>query len=106
MTIQFSPEEIRDAVRTNYGAIAESKTRGCCAPSCCAPEVSPSSSEVLGYSADQLAELPEGTDLGLGCGNPLSIADLQPGETALDLGSGPGMDCLLASKLVGPSNSS
>jgi arsenite methyltransferase len=56
----------------------------------------------LGYSADEIAALPEGADLGLGCGNPQAIASLKPGETVLDLGSGAGFDCFLASRSVGP----
>jgi SAM-dependent methyltransferase len=55
----------------------------------------------MGYSGDELASVPEGANLGLGCGNPQAIAALQPGETVLDLGSGGGFDCFLASKQVG-----
>src|SRR5260370_41858623 len=57
----------------------------------------------MGYSADELAAVPEGANLGLGCGNPQAIAALKPGETVLDLGSGAGFDCFLASRAVGPS---
>jgi SAM-dependent methyltransferase len=56
-----------------------------------------------GYNADEIAALPEGVDLGLGCGNPQAIASLQPGETVLDLGSGAGFDCFLAARSVGES---
>jgi arsenite methyltransferase len=100
----LSPESVREAVRDNYGAVARGEVSGCCAPSCCAPgAVLPTGgSEALGYSAAELNSLPEGVDLGLGCGNPLAIARLQPGETVLDLGSGPGLDCLLAAQRVGP----
>jgi len=58
-------------------------------------------SVTLGYSADELAALPEGANLGLGCGNPQAIASIKPGETVLDLGSGAGIDCFLASKATG-----
>ncbi|HZH02834.1 MAG TPA: arsenite methyltransferase [Myxococcaceae bacterium] len=60
------------------------------------------SSLKLGYSADDLGAVPEGADMGIGCGNPHAIAALQPGEVVLDLGSGGGFDCFLAAKKVGP----
>ena len=88
---------------------------GCCGPatapaaqtapataSCCGPAVNAHSAK-LGYSSDDQALLPEGADLGLGCGNPKAIAALQPGEVVLDLGSGAGIDCFLAAAQVGPS---
>jgi len=56
----------------------------------------------LGYDPQDLAAVPEGADLGLGCGNPQAIAELKPGETVLDLGSGAGLDCFLAARTVGP----
>jgi arsenite methyltransferase len=55
----------------------------------------------LGYSPDELAAVPDGADLGLGCGNPLAMLDLREGETVLDLGSGGGIDCFIAAKRVG-----
>ena len=55
----------------------------------------------IGYSVEDLADLPEGANMGLGCGNPHAIASLQPGEVVLDLGSGGGIDCFLAAKAVG-----
>ena len=55
----------------------------------------------LGYSEDELVAVPEGANLGLGCGNPQAIANLKPGETVLDLGSGAGFDCFLAARAVG-----
>ena len=57
----------------------------------------------IGYSAEQAAAIPEGANLGLGCGNPLAYANARPGETVLDLGSGAGIDCFLAAREVGPS---
>jgi SAM-dependent methyltransferase len=59
-------------------------------------------SVALGYSPDDVSSVPEGANMGLGCGNPQAIASLQPGETVLDLGSGGGFDCFLAAKAVGP----
>lgn len=71
---------------------------GCCS----GPPLSPNEiSKALGYSLDELASLPEGANLGLGCGNPQAIASMKPGETVLDLGSGAGIDCFLAAKAVG-----
>ena len=95
--------QVRDIVREVYGKVANSQQEGCCTPTtgCCSPTATPAGQ--LGYSADEIAALPEGADLGLGCGNPQAIASLQPGETVLDLGSGAGFDCFLASRSVGSS---
>ena len=98
--------QIRAAVRQAYGAVATQKTQtGCCgtAASCCGP--TGSSSRQLGYSDADLAAVPEGADLGLGCGNPQAIAALKPGERVLDLGSGAGFDAFLAARQVGPTGS-
>jgi SAM-dependent methyltransferase len=59
-------------------------------------------SRMLGYSADDVTGVPDGADMGLGCGNPNAIASLRPGETVLDLGAGGGFDCFLAARAVGP----
>jgi arsenite methyltransferase len=96
---------IREEVRKTYGEIAKGQvSSGCCnsgaSSSCCGPM--PSSSSALGYSDDELANVPEGADLGLGCGNPQAIAALKPGERVLDLGSGAGFDAFLAARQVGP----
>ncbi len=93
------PDQTRAAVREAYARVV-SDAPSCCAPSCCAPN--PEASLRLGYSADERAAVPDGADLGLGCGNPQAIAALQPGQTVLDLGSGAGFDCLLAAPKVGP----
>jgi SAM-dependent methyltransferase len=98
-------EKIRQAVRKAYGDIAASGQIGCgCGPtSCCGDGAgAQQTSEALGYSQDDVSSVPVDADMGLGCGNPQKIASLQPGETVLDLGSGPGFDCLLAARAVGP----
>ncbi len=95
-------DEVRTAVREQYGRIARSTTGAtCCAPGGCGPGAN--ASRALGYSAEDLAAVPDGANLGLGCGNPQAIAALKRGETVLDLGAGGGFDCFLAAKQVGPS---
>ena len=97
--------EIKEMVRARYGGIAAGTVTDCCAPSCCDASTAPAAdgkSLRMGYTADELAAVPEGANLGLGCGNPQAIAAMQPGETVVDLGSGAGFDCLLAAKQVGP----
>jgi SAM-dependent methyltransferase len=94
-------EATRDAVRTHYGTIAKSATGTTCAPGCCGS--GNDAGLKLGYSEEDLASVPEGANLGLGCGNPQAIAALKEGETVLDLGAGGGFDCFLAARQVGPS---
>jgi SAM-dependent methyltransferase len=99
-------ENIREVVRETYGKVATGQQSGCCGASngCCDTErPTATSANKLGYSREEISALPEGADLGLGCGNPQAIASLRPGETVLDLGSGAGFDCFLASRSVGPS---
>lgn len=98
-------EQIRTKVREGYSAIAESDTSCCSGGSCCgsSPEVARDLATKLGYDPAVLETLPEGTNLGLSCGNPQAIAELKAGETALDLGSGAGFDVFLAAQAVGPS---
>jgi len=99
--------EIKEMVRARYGGIAEaaSAAESCCAPaaSCCGPAATPESkSREMGYSDAELAAVPAGANLGLGCGSPQAIASLRPGEVVIDLGSGAGFDCFLAAGQVGP----
>jgi arsenite methyltransferase len=103
---EMKDDEVRQAVRKNYGEIAKTGSSSCgySPPSCCGDGNKPNTVDVsarIGYSAEELADLPEGANMGLGCGNPHAIASLQPGEVVLDLGSGGGIDCFLAAKAVG-----
>jgi ubiquinone/menaquinone biosynthesis C-methylase UbiE len=98
ITVQDT-KTITEAVRDRYKAIAE-KSGSCCGPSCCDESVSDMS---LGYTAEELASIPEGANLSLGCGNPTGLATIKSGETVIDLGSGAGIDCFLAAQKVGAS---
>lgn len=97
-------EEIRNTVRAGYGQIAKGGG-SCCGATSSACGSTPVDSEKLarqvGYSAEELAALPEGANMGLSCGNPNALASLQEGETVLDLGSGGGFDVFIAGKKVG-----
>lgn len=117
-TPEPDPEVLRAEVRRRYGSIArgdstltggEPTGTSCCssalnkghptASGCCGADAQ---ARTLGYSASDLAGVPEGTNLGLGCGNPVALAALQPGQTVLDLGAGAGFDAFIAARLVGP----
>ncbi|MCE3199984.1 arsenite methyltransferase [Paenibacillus sonchi] len=104
---KLTNDQIRQNVRGRYQKIAVKKVEAassCCASadSCCdSPADFDAISAKLGYSSEDLAAAPEGANLGLGCGNPQAIAELQAGEHVLDLGSGGGFDCFLASRQVG-----
>ena len=108
MTSTEEPKDIRSAVRQRYGEIAStfkpSAGASCCAPSsseCCS---SPTSSSIQFYETPEAVKLPEDvTGLSLGCGDPITLAALLPGQVVLDLGSGGGIDCFLAAQKVGPS---
>lgn len=89
-------DEIRNEVRNHYGAIARGASTSCCGGGACG-------SSALGYSDEELAAVPAGADLGLGCGNPQAIAALRLGETVVDLGAGGGFDAFLAARSVGMS---
>lgn len=96
-------EKIKKFVKEGYAKIARKET-SCCVPvdSCCeSPDMTEDISRKIGYSEEELKAVPEGANLGLGCGNPLAHASLKEGETVLDLGSGAGFDCFLASQRIG-----
>jgi len=99
-------ETLKAAVRDAYGQIASGKSStGCCGGiGCCGPDLAPTS-DSIGYSDEERRNAPEGSDLGLGCGNPQAIAELREGERVLDLGSGAGFDVFLAARQVGPNGS-
>jgi SAM-dependent methyltransferase len=104
---EFTKDDIQEAIKTRYGSIALAQRSGCgCSPvsesSCCATTASAETkSKAMGYSSEDVSSVPEGANLGLGCGNPQAIASLKPGEVVLDLGSGGGFDCFLAARAVG-----
>ena len=94
-------KEIKEVVRGRYAQIARQDQQSRC-PSC-ACGVSPlSQAEAIGYSAEDLANIPEEVIVGLGCGNPIAITELKAGEVVLDLGSGAGIDVFLAANKIGP----
>jgi len=106
MTAIVESEKVKAVVRETYGRIAtEQRSFGCCGTTgCCGPGAQ-STSEALGYSEEERQGAPQGADLGLGCGNPQAIAELQPGERVLDLGSGAGFDAFLAARQIGETGS-
>jgi len=93
-------ELVRQKVREGYSEIAK-KGGSCCGSSCGSARLS-ELVEKIGYSAAELAALPEGANMGLSCGNPTALASLKPGEVVLDLGSGGGFDVFIAGRNVGP----
>ncbi len=102
-------ENIKKAVRESYGKIASSSGDSCCSgpvtSPCCGGQTTDLAKEIssnMGYSKEDLDKVPEGSNLGLGCGNPIALASLAKGEVVLDLGSGAGFDCFLAAEKVGP----
>jgi arsenite methyltransferase len=90
-------DRVREQVRTAYAKVARGADG--CGVGCCGDPGS--GSLAMGYTEEERESVPQGADLGLGCGNPQAIAALRTGETVLDLGSGAGFDCFLAAKRVG-----
>jgi SAM-dependent methyltransferase len=105
-------DEIRAYIRKNYSKVTLSKDKGtgCCGTNgCCCGESNlglidlKETCKRLGYDVEELSNIPEGANMGLGCGNPIAIASLEKGQTVLDLGSGGGIDCFFALSKVGKS---
>ena len=95
-------EEIKKVVREGYAQIAQQDSaRYASANSCCGGTDLAQKSKCIGYTEQDLETVPEGANLGLGCGNPVALSSLREGETVLDLGSGAGFDCFLAAEKVG-----
>ena len=98
MDTPLEAQAVKDMVRTRYGDIAAGAASACCNSALPFDK----QAENYGYSPADLAAVPDGANLGLGCGNPQAIAAMRPGETVVDLGSGAGFDCFLAARAVGP----
>ena len=99
-------DKIKKAVREGYGKIAKSESSCGCGPSCCggsSKNVAVEISKNIGYSDEELQAVPQDSNLGLGCGNPIALASIKDGETVIDLGSGAGFDSFLAANKVGKS---
>ncbi len=108
MLEQEEMDKVRQNVRESYAKVAEASNDGACCgevSSCCGVSdddaINTLISTRLGYSEDDLAIVPDGADMGLGCGNPRAIASLQEGEVVVDLGSGGGFDAFLSAREVG-----
>lgn len=100
-------EKTRKIIRENYASIAtKDSAGGCCSTSGCCNSTTTDvkiASKMIGYTEDDILNVPVGSNMGLGCGNPIAIANLKEGEIVLDLGCGGGFDCFLASSRVGES---
>lgn len=102
---KLSETGVREVVREGYAKVARGERTSCCGPasSCGSASTADDFARGIGYSAGEVASLPEGANLGLSCGNPTALASLREGEVVLDLGSGAGMDAFLAGPKVGAS---
>ena len=98
-------EELRAKVRQGYAGIALGSVQSCCGSGqgCCSSANARTLAASLGYSEDDIKDLPEGVNMGLSCGNPLALASLKEGDVVLDLGSGGGFDVFQAGPRVGKS---
>ncbi len=97
-------KNIKQIIKNSYGRIARQNGSCCGGGGCCGSSSNYDDvSNIIGYTDDQVTQVPDGANLGLGCGNPLAITSLQKGEVVLDLGSGAGFDVFLAARKVGDS---
>ena len=96
----ISGAQVRDTVREGYAAIATGRSNCCCGGGACGTSDPARLAEAIGYTAQSLASLPDGANMGLSCGNPVAIAALTEGQTVLDLGSGGGFDVFQAGQIV------
>ncbi|MGD0451080.1 MAG: arsenite methyltransferase [Candidatus Bathyarchaeia archaeon] len=95
-------EKIKKLVRNRYAKVAKTNGSCCASPiSCCSAPTNKEVCSMIGYSEAEMTAVPEGANLGLGCGNPTAMTSLKEGETILDLGAGAGFDCFLAANKVG-----
>lgn len=96
-------DEVRRKVQERYAGVAQNHEGGCgCVPGCCSGVLESGTDAVkLGYTGEDVASVPEGSEMGLGCGNPTALASIKHGETIIDLGSGGGFDAFLCSKQTG-----
>lgn len=103
INMKTKAKEIKKIVKEGYAKVAAQNVSCCSSGSCCgSANQAKDISKAVGYGEDEMNAVPEGANLGLGCGNPVAIASLKEGEVVLDLGSGAGFDAFLASPRVGP----
>ena len=101
---EMKEAEIKKAVRQGYARTVSGQSGSCCgpaAPCCGGADLAQNISKNIGYTDEEMGAVPQGANLGLGCGNPVALASLREGEIVLDLGSGAGFDCFLAANKVG-----
>jgi len=102
--METNRKDIKTQVKEGYGKIARQGSSCCSTSSCCGDSnLAQNISKTVGYTEEEMGAVPEGSNLGLGCGNPVAIASLKEGDIVLDLGSGAGFDAFLAAQRVGKS---